>query len=66
MRFAIFEFFNVSFRDECRNTSWFVSLEDASDKVERWRRDYHEFRPRSALTYLTPAEFAKKSGFEAV
>jgi len=36
-----------------------VSLEDARDKVERWRRDYNEFRPHSALTYLTPAEFAQ-------
>ena len=28
--------------------------------------DYNEFRPHSALTYLTPAEFARKSGSEAV
>jgi transposase InsO family protein len=46
--------------------NWFMSLEDARDKIERWRRDYNEFRPHSALTYLTPAEFAQKSGLEAV
>jgi putative transposase len=52
------ESFNGSFRDECLNMNWFMSLEDDRDKVERWRRDYNEFRPHSALTYLTPAEFA--------
>jgi putative transposase len=46
--------------------NWFMSLEDARDKVERWRRDYNEFRPHSALTYLTPVEFALKAGLEAV
>ena len=60
------ESFNGSFRDECLNMNWFMSLEDAKDKVERWRRDYNEFRPHSALTYLTPAEFARNSGLEAV
>jgi len=33
------------------------------DMKKRWRRDYNEFRPHSALTYLTPAEFALKAGF---
>ena len=60
------ESFNGSFRDECLNMNWFMSLEDARDKVERWRRDYNEFRPHSALTHLTPAEFALKMGSEAV
>ena len=43
-----------------------MSLEDAKDKIERWRRDYNEFRTHSALTYLPPAEFALKTGSEAV
>jgi len=42
------ESFNGSFRDECLNMNWFMSLEDARDKIERWRRDYNEFRPHSA------------------
>ena len=25
------------------NIIWFISLEDVSDKIERWRRDYNEF-----------------------
>ena len=60
------ESFNGSFRDECLNMNWFMSLEDAREKIERWRRDYNEFRPHSALTYLTPVEFARKSAPEAV
>ena len=59
------ESFNGSFRDECLNMNWFMSLEDARDKIERWRRDYNEFRPHSALTYLTPAEFALKIGLSS-
>jgi putative transposase len=43
-----------------------MSLEDARDKIVRWRRDYNEFRLHSALTYLMPVEFARKSGLEAV
>ena len=63
---AYIESFNGSFRDECLNTNWFMSLEDARDKIARWKMDYNEFRPHSALTYLTPAEFAQKSRVEAV
>jgi putative transposase len=36
------ESFNGSFRDECLNMNWFMSLEDAKDKIERWRKDYNE------------------------
>lgn len=57
---AYIESFNGSFRDECLNANWFMSLEDAREKIERWRTDYNEFRPHSALTYLTPADFARK------
>jgi putative transposase len=46
--------------------NWFMSLEGARDKIERWRRDYNEFRPHSATLYLTPVEFALKTGSEAV
>ncbi|MBA4347659.1 MAG: hypothetical protein C0413_02275 [Clostridiales bacterium] len=40
--------------------------EHAQDVVTRWRRDYNEFRPHSVLAYLTPVEFALKSGLEVV
>jgi putative transposase len=51
------ESFNGSFRDECLNAHWFLSLKDAKDKIEIWRKDYNEYRPHSSLNKLTPAEF---------
>jgi putative transposase len=54
---ATIESFNGSFRDECLNVSWFLSMEDAQEKIEKWRRDYNEFRPHSSLGDLTPRQF---------
>jgi putative transposase len=48
------ESFNGSFRDECLNVNWFLSLEDAKEKIEHWRREYNEFRPHSSLNNMTP------------
>ena len=53
------ESFNGSFRDECLNVHWFMSLEDARAKIETWRQDYNHFRPHSALSDTSPALFAK-------
>ena len=55
---AYIESFNGSFREECLQTHWFLSLEDATMKIELWRKDYNEFRPHSSLGYKTPVEFA--------
>jgi len=57
---AYIESFNGSFRDECLNTHWFLSLDDAREKIETWRRDYNGFRPHSALDNMTPEEYVKK------
>lgn len=54
---AISESFNGSFRDECLNTNWFISLEDAERKIEAWRRHYNESRPHMSLAYRTSQEF---------
>lgn len=54
------ESFNGSFRDECLNAHWFLSLEDAIEKVEAWRIEYNEYRPHSSLNDLTPAEFIEQ------
>jgi putative transposase len=59
---AHIESFKGSFRDECLNTNWFMSLDDAQEKIDYWRKDYNEFRPHSALTYLAPSEFARNIG----
>jgi putative transposase len=35
---AFIESFNGSFRDECLNTNWFLSLEDAKEKIKALKR----------------------------
>lgn len=50
------ESFNGSFRDECLNTHWFLSLKDAYEKINAWVSEYNHFRPHSSLDDLTPAE----------
>jgi putative transposase len=57
---AMIESFNGSFRDECLNVNWFLSIEDAREKIEKWRQDYNEFHPHSSLGDLTPRQFAEK------
>ncbi|WP_427926459.1 IS3 family transposase [Xanthomonas campestris] len=52
------ESFNGSFRDECLNTHWFLSLGDARQKIENWRVDYNHFRTHSSIGDVPPAEFA--------
>ena len=57
---AYIEFFNGSFGDECLSIHWFLSLEDAPEKIEQWRQEYNTFRPPSSLQDLTPeAVFTK-------
>lgn len=51
------ESFNGSFRDECLNVHWFLSLDDARDKIEHWRIEYNEDRPHSSLGNVTPKEY---------
>jgi putative transposase len=58
---AYIESFNGRFRQECLNDHWFLSLDDARDKVEAWRQDYNEERPHSALGNATPEEYAAQA-----
>lgn len=53
---AFIESFNGSFRDECLNVNWFLSLEDATEKITAFKEEYNHFRPHSALGNLTPIE----------
>ena len=48
-----------SLRDECLNIHWFLSLEDAQDKLDNWRREYNHERTHSSLNDMTPAEFIR-------
>ncbi|CAL1125064.1 unnamed protein product [Cladocopium goreaui] len=58
---AYIESFNGRVRQECLNEHWFISLEDAQEKLEHWREDYNQHRPHSALGNATPVEFAAQS-----
>ncbi|KMH47421.1 transposase [Klebsiella variicola] len=53
------ESFNGSLRDECLNIHWFLSLEDAQEKLDNWRREYNHERTHSSLNDMTPAEFIR-------
>ena len=59
---AFIESFNGSFRAECLNAFWFLSLEDARSRCEAWRTDYNEVRPHSSIGQKTPIELAKGPG----
>jgi putative transposase len=59
---AYIESFNARFRLECLNEHWFMSLEDAREKAEDWRRDYNQNRPHSSLGNVPPEEYATLKG----
>src|SRR5687768_13885851 len=54
------ESFNGSFRDECLNVNWFLSLEDAKEKIRLFKEEYNGFRPHSSLSGLTPNEVVQQ------
>lgn len=56
---ASIESFNGRVREECLNQELFESIEEAREKLSRWRTDYNESRPHSSLGHLTPREFAQ-------
>lgn len=54
------ESFNGSFRDECLNVNWFLSLNDAVEKITAWKYEYNHFRTHSSIGDITPAEMVKR------
>ena len=56
---AFIEAFNGWFEVECLHAHWFLSLADAAQKLETWRRDYNEKRPHSAIRNNVPAALMK-------
>jgi putative transposase len=53
---ALVEAFNSRLRQECLNQHWFLSLEDAKEKLSAWQNEYNTERPHSSLGYRTPSE----------
>lgn len=56
---AFIESFNGQLRKECLDAHWFLSLEDAQEKVNDWRKDYNEVRPHGSLGNHVPAEIGR-------
>jgi putative transposase len=54
------ESFNGRLRDECLNVETFLDLSDVREKLERWRLDYNQVRPHSALGDRSPEEFVRE------
>jgi putative transposase len=59
---AFIEAFNGRFRAECLSAHWFLSLADAREKVEAWRRYYNEERPHGAIGYKPPITLMNPDG----
>jgi putative transposase len=59
---AFIEAFNGRFRAECLNAHWFMSLEDAREKMEDWRKYYNEVRPHSAIGQKVPIALLNHDG----
>ena len=55
---AMIEAFNARLQAERLNENWFLSLADAEDNVESWRRRYNGERLHISLGNLSPKEFA--------
>src|SRR5688572_21096785 len=49
---AHIEAFNSRLRAECLDASWFLSIADARDRLEAWRREYNEERSHGSLPNL--------------
>ena len=58
---ALVESFNGRLQDECLNTNWFLSLDDARRKIEAWREHYNESRPHTSLGFVPPSVFAQRA-----
>lgn len=59
---AYIEAFNSKLRSEYLNTHWFLSLSDACQKLEEWRRYFQEKRPHSAIGNKPPIMHTKSEG----
>jgi putative transposase len=68
--YPFIESFNDSFRDECLNVNWFLSLDNACNKIVAWRQEYNNYRPHSSLKRKNPNEtenlYKNKSEFSTL
>jgi len=58
------ESFHGRLRDELLNAELFADLREAKFLADRWRDEYNQRRPHSALGYQAPAAFAREEAAE--
>lgn len=58
---AFCETFDGHFRAERLNASRFLSIVNAIERIEEWRRHYNNDRPHTLLGNLTPNEFVQQT-----
>ena len=49
-------------KTECLNAHWFLTLADAREKLEDWRKYYNEDRPHGAIGNKPPASLMTPAG----
>ena len=59
---AFAEAFNGRLRAECLNAHWFLTLADAREKLEDWRKYYNEDRPHGAIGNKPPVSLMTTAG----
>jgi putative transposase len=59
---AFIEAFNGRLRAECLNAHWFLTLADAREKLEDWRKYYNEDRPHGAIGNKPPVSLMTPAG----
>lgn len=59
---AFIEAFTGKLRQECPSAHWFLTLADAREKMEAWRRFCTEDRPHSAIGYKVPIALTEPGG----
>ena len=52
----------MQYRAECLNALWFLTLDDAQQKLEDWRKYYNEERPHSAIGHKAPVTLINHAG----
>ena len=57
---AYIESFNGKLRTECLDQNWFVSLQEAKEKLNSHRKEHNTERPHTALNFLTPEQYLTK------
>ena len=55
---ALIEAFSGRLRHECLYENWFLSLEDARENVQSWRRHYNGERSHGSSGGMSSKEFA--------